>query len=59
MGDKAARLLLPNTAENTAHTEGGHGPDRGVRTIDTEAEGGLFGFTPKIPWHTYTELTVG
>lgn len=35
-GGRATHLLLPNMAENPAHTEGGHGLDRGVRTTDTE-----------------------
>lgn len=48
--DRAARPLLPNTAENTAHTEGGHGPDHGVRIIGTDLEVGL------IPCHWHTDI---
>lgn len=38
--DRATRLPLLNMAENTTHTEGGHGLDHGVHTTDTELRGG-------------------
>lgn len=34
--DRATRLLLPNMAGNTTHTEGGHGLGHGVHTTGTE-----------------------
>lgn len=43
--DRATRLLPPNMAESTAHTEGGHGLGHGVHTTDTEL------------WRTWTHPT--